>query len=81
MDNAVEVRRILQIILEKKHDHTAFADDDSLVVSGRLASVDVLDLVLMLEDRFGVDFSARPFDQYEFDTVKSVLRLVEEPAS
>lgn len=78
MDRTVEVRNILRDILEKKKDQIPFSDDDSLLISGRLESIDVLDAVLALEDRFGVDFSVRSFDQNDFDSVNSILRLLEE---
>jgi acyl carrier protein len=78
MDITVDVRQIVRELLDRKNDHRPFADDDSLVVTGRLASVDVLDLVLLLEERFGADFSSRPFDQYEFDSVNAVVRLLDE---
>ena len=78
MDRTLEVRQILQHVLESKGDREPFSDDDSLLTNGRLASIDIIAVVLALEDRFGADFSVRPFDQDEFDSVNSILQLLEE---
>ena len=78
MDRTLEVRQILQNVLESKGDREPFSDDDSLLTNGRLASIDVIAVVLALEDRFGADFSVRPLDQDEFDSVNSILQLLEE---
>jgi hypothetical protein len=51
MDGTLEVRQILQHVLESKGDREPFSDDDSLLTNGRLASIDVIAVVLALEDR------------------------------
>lgn len=53
----------------------AFQDDESLVVAGRLASIDFMHVVLFLEERYSVDFS-RGFDRDELDTVNNIVALI-----
>ena len=81
MDRAAEVREIVRRVLDIKGDRNPFSDDASLLISGRLASIDVLEVVLGIEERFGVDFSDRPFDQNAFDSVQGILRLVDDDLS
>ena len=74
-----EVREYLQKILrENKDDGAAFSDGDSLVVSGRLSSLDVVDLLTFLEGQF--DFAMEPtdFDMAKFDSVDTIVSLVEQ---
>ncbi len=69
------VRQLFQQTLKNKNDNDSFTDSDSLIFSGRLQSVDVLDLVLFLEERFGIDFSDG-FDQADLDSVEKIVELV-----
>ena len=74
-----QVRQYLQKILrETKDDGAEFADGDSLVISGRLSSIDVVDLIVFLEGQF--DFAIEPteFDMAKFDSVDSIVNLVEQ---
>lgn len=68
------VRQLIQEILNGKNDRDGFTDSDSMIFSGRLQSVDVLDLVVFLEERFGLDFS-EGFDQARLDSVDEIIRL------
>jgi acyl carrier protein len=69
------VRELLRQILNSKNDTEPFADSESLIFRGRLQSVDVLDLVLFLEERFGIDFS-EGFDQARLDSVEEIINLL-----
>ena len=66
---------MLRGILCQNNDHRAFSDTDSLIFSGRLQSVDVLEIVSFLEERFGIDFS-EGFDQSRFDSVEEITGMV-----
>ena len=54
-----------------------FTDQQLLVTEGRLTSLDVITIVVFLEENYGIDFSDRPFDQNEFDSVESITALVD----
>ena len=74
-----EVRGYLQKILhESKGDGAAFADADSLVISGRLTSIDVVDLIVFLEGQFNFAMEPTEFDMAKFDSVDSIVSLVEQ---
>ena len=81
MDRAVLVRQMITKVLSAKGDTAGFADEDSFVMSGRLASIDVLDLVVALEQEFGFDFAAEGFDANNFDSVRAILRMLDSSAA
>jgi acyl carrier protein len=77
MSKQAEIRKFLEEMLEKKGDSSDFTDQQLLVTEGRLDSLDVMTIVVFLEENYGVDFSDRPFDQNELDSVESITALVD----
>ena len=77
MSTQAEIRNLLEEILNDKGDSTGFTDQQLLVTEGRLTSLDVMMIVVFLEENYGIDFSDRPFDQNEFDSVDSITALVD----
>ena len=76
------VRAFLKELLLRRGDTDEFADTDSLIVlRGRLASVDVLELVVFLEEQYKIDFAEQGFDQNRVDTVDEIMALIEESTS
>lgn len=76
MDHREEIRKYLKELLVQKGDTQPFADDTSLLLSGRLASVDAVDIVVFLEEKFGVDFAEIGFDQTLIDSVGTIDSLI-----
>jgi acyl carrier protein len=76
-DERAAIQSLFRGLLDQKGDHGAFGDHDSLVLSGRLDSIDVLEIVTYLEANFGVNFADGGFDQRELDSVDAVLARVE----
>jgi acyl carrier protein len=79
MEGKNEVRNFLRELLARKGDTEPFSDDTSLILSGRLQSVDAVDLAVFLEDKFGVNFADIGFDQEMIDTVNAICALAEIP--
>ena len=77
MSKQAEIRKFLEEMLNKKGDSSGFSDQQLLVTEGRLDSLDVMTIVVFLEENYGIDFSDRPFDQNEFDSVESITALVD----
>ncbi len=77
MSKQAEIRNFLEETLNKKGDSSGFTDQQLLVTEGRLDSLDVMTIVVFLEENYGIDFSDRPFDQNEFDSVESIMALVD----
>ena len=58
-----------------KGDHKPCGDSESLILSGRLQSIDAVEIVMFLESRFGLDFASIGFDQAEVDSVDLIHAL------
>lgn len=80
MDKREIIRKHVTELLARKGDHRPFGDDDRLLVTARLDSIDVVETVAFLEDTFAVDFGARDFDQGVFESVSSLVAFVDESA-
>jgi acyl carrier protein len=81
MDRKPEIREFLRKLLDRKSDTQPFADDSSLLLSGRLQSIDAVALAVFLEEKFGIDFADLGFDQERMDTVDAIATLIEESCS
>ena len=77
MDQREEIRKYLKELLLQKGDKQPFTDDASLLLSGRLASVDAVEIVVFLEEKFGVDFAEIGFDQALIDSVDAIESLTQ----
>ena len=76
MNPRSDIRAFLADLLRKKGDAQPFSDADSLLLSGRLQSLDALELIVFLEEKYGFDFADRPFDQGQIDSVDQILALL-----
>ena len=73
------VREYVQKVLrENKDDTAAISDSESLVLSGRLSSLDIVDVLTFLEEQFGFEIDPNDFDQAKFDTIDSIVEMVEK---
>jgi acyl carrier protein len=72
-----DIRNFVQNLLTSQEDRRPLADDDSLLLSGRLQSIDAVEIVLFLEERFGIDFSNIGFDRDQIDSVDTIYALTQ----
>jgi acyl carrier protein len=70
---------LLQNLLAQKGDSEPLANDSPVFTSGRLQSIDGIQVAVFLERHYGVDFAAIGFDQEKIDTVNSICALVGQP--
>lgn len=79
MSKREEVREYVQRVLrENKDDTSPVGDSDSLVMSGRLSSLDVVDVLTFLEGKFGFAMDPNDFDQAKFDSVDSIVAMLDK---
>jgi acyl carrier protein len=78
MGHKAAIREFLRELLGRKGDNKPFSDDASLLMSGRLQSVDAVALAVFLEEKFGLDFAELGFDQERLDTVNAISSLIED---
>lgn len=64
-------------MLTESGDTDTFNADSSLVESGRIASVNVIEIVSFLEEEFDIDFSEIDFDLDNFETVSTLAQSLE----
>ena len=81
MNPADKIRNFIQTLLTRRRDKRPFADDSSLILSGRLSSVEAVEIGVFLEENFGVDFAEIGFDQARIDTVNLILSLAGQTKS
>ena len=77
MNKREQVRKIIRGALSQTGDTGPFADGDSLVVSGRLSSLEVVNVLLSLEQTFGFEMDPDEFDLMKLDSVDSILDTLE----
>lgn len=70
------VRQLLRQLLVQRGDLEPFTDDELLLSTGRLQSIDGVELVVFLEETFGIDFAAIGFDQSTIDSVANIQALI-----
>ncbi len=68
---------VTKVLRENKDDRDPVTDDASLVTSGRLSSLDVVDVLTYLETQFNFNMDPNEFDQEKFDSVNKIVALLE----
>ncbi|MBP5987481.1 MAG: hypothetical protein KA538_09905 [Azonexus sp.] len=74
----VRIRTFITELLGEQDDRASFADDESLIKSGRLDSLAVTKMVMFLETDFDVDFARIEFDPERFDSVTEIAAVIKE---
>ena len=77
MEEKARIRELVRSLLLNKGDAQPFKDDDSLLLSGRLQSIDAVEIVVFLEQNFGLDFAEIGFDQQQLDSVDAICALIQ----
>ena len=78
MDHIVEIRQFVKKLLTARGDKQPFTDASSVFLSGRLSSVDAVELVVLLEDTCKIDFAETGFDQSQIDSIDAIQLLVHQ---
>ena len=74
------VRTFITDLLASNSDSKPFTDHESLLLSGRLQSIDALHIILFLEESFGRDFSNGIDDMQEVESVDAICELIQKTA-
>jgi acyl carrier protein len=81
MQGKAEIREFVLGLLTGSGDDGPLADHDSLLVSGRLQSIDAVEIVVFLEEKFGIDFAQIGFDKEQIDSVDAIYALTQTVAN
>jgi acyl carrier protein len=71
-----KIRKFLQETLLRNGDTAGFSDDDSLVKSQRLDSLDVMDLLLFIEEHYAIPTHALGEDVTVIDSLNLIIHYV-----
>lgn len=72
-----QLRAFIDNALASQADRAGFSDDEALFSSGRLDSFTMMNLVMYLEQTFGIDFANVEFDIELVDSVDAMESLVD----
>ncbi len=64
-----------------KGDTSPLSDDDLLFTSGRLDSLDAVELIMSIETDYGINFSDIGFDLTRLDSISAIAGLVQQPSA
>ena len=70
------IRDFLENLFVQKKDTRPCADDTSLILGGRLDSIDTVELLLFLETTFGVRFASDSFQRENLDTLNAIVAIL-----
>lgn len=77
LEEKQKLREFLIDALVKHGDRNPLADGELLFTSGRLDSFSTMNLVMFLEESFGIDFSDFEFDVSVIDSVDLIETFVD----
>ncbi len=77
MNTEQQVKDIVQQTVADIDPNIHIDNTTSLVVSGLLSSLQIIDLASTLEAKFGLDFAVRGFNQYDFENINSIINMLE----
>jgi acyl carrier protein len=77
MNDRQVIREFVQDLLSQKGDLAAFSDNEQLIARGRLQSIDTLEVVVFLEEKYGIDFGEMGFDQNQVESIDNILALID----
>jgi acyl carrier protein len=72
-----EMRNYVTQRLRMKGDGAALTDEDLLFSSGRLDSLDAVEIIMCIETDYGINFSEINFDLTLLDSIAAIDSLVE----
>lgn len=75
-----KIRKFLEETLLRNGDSAGFSDDDSLVKSQRLDSLDVMDLLLFIEEHYAIPTHALGEDVTVIDSLNLIVDYVSRNA-
>ena len=76
-----QLRHFIDQALASQGDRAGYANDEALFSSGRLDSFTMMNLVMYLEQTFGIDFASAGFDVDMVDSIAAIEALVDTQAA
>jgi acyl carrier protein len=80
MPDKTQIHDFVRELLTNSGDDQPLPDDESLLLSGRLQSIDAVEIVIFLEENFAIDFAQIGFDRDQLDSVDAICTLIQSVA-
>ena len=77
MADRAAIRQMFRELLDRNGDAGPFTDEERLFSTGRLQSIDGVEMVVFLEEKYGLDFAPGGFDPESIDGVANVAALID----
>ena len=72
-----DIREFVRNLLITNGDRCDLSDQDSILLSGRLQSIDAVEIVIFMEENFGIDFAQLGFDREQIDNIDAIYSLAQ----
>jgi acyl carrier protein len=72
-----QMRNYVMQRLRMKGDGATLSDEDLLFSSGRLDSLDAIEIIMTIETDYGVNFSGIDFDLTRLDSIAAIADLID----
>ena len=73
MNDRLAIREFFQMLLSRNNDRADFLDSELLAENGRLQSIDMLEVVIFLEERYEIDLVKIGFDQSQIGSIDNIM--------
>jgi acyl carrier protein len=75
------IRNLVRKLLTANGDTGPVEDQDSLLLSGRLQSIDIVEIVMFLDQNYGIDITQFDFEREQIDSIDAIQQLTENAQS
>ena len=72
-----EIHDMVIDCLKLFEDNPTLGDEESLILSGRLSSMGLVELIAKLEAHFNIDLISQGINPLDFDTINSIVRILQ----
>ncbi len=77
-EQKTELLAFLRTIQKAGHPIERLREDESIIASGLIDSLAILQIVSYLEERYGIDFSTLGVDAEQLGSIAGILAVVEQ---
>ena len=78
MDSISKLRKFTYELLAEHGTEKSVTDSESLILSGLIDSLAVMEIVVFMESEFGIDFADLYFNQSNFDSIELMIDFVQK---
>lgn len=69
---------INKILVEVNKEIGPYLNDSNLISNGRLDSLDIMNLIMMLEEKFDIEIDPEDVLSENFESIEAIIALIEK---